>query len=272
LKDEPRTPPGFQLIRSQQGFLIVHERLRDAFTEGGFTDAAAWLARLSSTPGQSGRGASAVVQLGGASLRIKQLRRGGLAAGVHGERFHDRRRLLDNLELPLVVGERGIPTAAPRALLIESTLGAGFRGWLATEELSGMYDAADLVRRDPQRADRRWLPAMSLVRRMHDAGIEHRDLNLGNLMIADEAERQPAIVDFDRARLHAGPLSFRLRQKALRRLERSYVKIRHPLAADEATRTQIYARYAAEDLELTRRLRRGRVWGRRLIALHRLGW
>lgn len=243
-----------------------------AFSIGGFADAAAWERCLHSSPGKSGRGSSAVRELGGVVLRLKQLRRGGLAARFRDQSFRDAQRLLDNLTLPLAVAERGIATAAPRALLVESASDSAYRAWLATEELEGTRDAAALVREDPERADPRWLPALSVVRRMHDVGIEHRDLNLGNLLIPDDPGRPAAIVDFDGARLHDDALPFVWRQRALRRLERSYVKVCYPRAAAEATRTQIYARYAAQDLELTRLLRRGRRWGRAIIALHRMGW
>ena len=61
--------------------------------------------------------------------------------------------------------------------------GAGlYRAWLAVEEL----DAADLrtrlaAGRPPSTEELG--AALSVVRRMHERGIEHRDLNLGNLLV-----------------------------------------------------------------------------------------
>jgi hypothetical protein len=72
--------------------------------------------------------------------------------------------------------------------------------------------------------------------------------------------------------LHAGPLPFVTRQRALRRLERSYVKTCHPHPAGDSVRRSIYASYAAGDGELERRLARGRRAGRIWIQLHRFGW
>jgi hypothetical protein len=80
------------------------------------------------------------------------------------------------------------------------------------------------------------------------------------------------VVDLDGARLHAGPLPFAARQRALRRLERSYVKTCHPRPAGDGVRRSIYASYAAGDNELERRLARGRRAGQVWIQIHRLGW
>jgi len=267
-----RVPEGFRVVESGETRLIVHERLQELFTRERFDRPAAWESCLGSGVAESGRGTNAVRDFGEFTLRLKQLRRGGLASRYRREHFSDNRRLLENLSLPLEVAAREIPTAAPRALLVESVGGSGYRGWLATEELSSMRDAAAAVREATQESEARWLVAIGVVKRMHDAGVDHRDLNLGNLLIGNEPQRQVVVVDFDNARLHDGPLPFGLRQKALRRLERSYVKTCYPRAASEAVRTQIYSRYAADDLQLTRRLRRGRRIGRWAIALHRLGW
>ena len=60
-----------------------------------------------------------------------------------------------------------------------------------------MRDAAALVREGPQRADPQWLPAMSIVRRMHDVGIEHRDLNLAVIFSVWDFIFRTQWLDFD---------------------------------------------------------------------------
>src|SRR5437762_798036 len=64
--------------------------------------------------------------------------------------------------------------------------------------------------------------AADAVARLHRAGVVHPDLNLGNIVV--DATRG-AIVDLDRARLVPGGLSARLRERGLRRLERSARKL-----------------------------------------------
>jgi hypothetical protein len=80
------------------------------------------------------------------------------------------------------------------------------------------------------------------------------------------------VIDLDGARLHPGPLGFRACQRALRRLERSYVKACHPGPAPADVREAFYREYTAGDTRLASRLGRGRSLGRVWIGLHRLGW
>ena len=107
---------------------------------------------------------------------------------------------------------------------------------------------------------------------MHDRGLAHRDLNLGNLLIRRGTAPQAFVIDLDRARLHVGPLGFHPRQRALRRLERSYVKSCVAGSVSEDVRNSIYTLYAADDRGLAARLEQGRYAGRAWISLHRLGW
>ncbi len=188
-----------------------------------------------------------------------------------GDRFAGRGRVLDNLRLPAIACARGIPTAAPQALLIQRGGGGTVRAWLALNEIHGAVDLRSwLTSREP--AAGVFDATLGVVRDMHDRGVEHRDLNLGNLLIREGEPPEAFVIDLDRARLHPGPLGFRLRQRGLRRLERSYVKCCHPEAASERVRRGIYDAYAAGDAALTRRFRRGRLAGRMLIGLHRLAW
>ena len=117
--------------------------------------------------------------------------------------------------------------------------------------------------------------AIFLVRRMHDAGLHHRDLNLGNLLLRRSAsgEWEAFVVDLDRAALRPGSLPFGARLRALRRLERSYVKHfgrQGPLGADGGR--VWYGLYAGDDETLARRLEACRRVGKVWLAIHRLGW
>ena len=65
-----------------------------------------------------------------------------------------------------------------------------------------------------------WRALGTCIRRFHDAGLCHADLNAGNLLL-DQDDR-PWLVDFDRGRIRsAGPW----RQRNLDRLHRSLHKI-----------------------------------------------
>jgi len=273
LSGAEQLPEGFVAARRGRTTLIEAARCAGEFAGAGLGSPEGWEQRLLGPAGAAGRGATARVELAGGSVaRIKRLRRGGLGASVWRGRFWGARRLLDNLRLPIVAAERGVATAAPLALLLQSDRLGWVRAWLAVGEIEGATDLRSRIAAGRPIGDE--LDAtMRLVRRMHDRGVEHRDLNLGNLLVRGPAGAVEAfVVDLDRGRLHAGPLGFRARRRGLRRMERSYVKACHPGRAADDLRTRIYSSYAAGDLPLARRLERGRGLGRIWIALHRLGW
>src|SRR5690606_7761053 len=62
---------------------------------------------------------------------------------------------------------------------------------------------------------------------MHDGGVAHPDLNLRNLLVVDAATVH--LLDFDRARLHAGPVPPARRARDLLRLARSARKLAAPV-------------------------------------------
>ena len=190
----------------------------------------------------------------GTRLLLKQLRRGGAVAAIWRERFVGSRRLLHNLLVPLAAIERGVRTPRPLALLLVAGPPGLVRGWLAQEEIVDAVDLATrLVSGPAPRAEER-VRMMRCVRSAHDAGLDHRDLNLGNLLLAP---RDALLIDLDGARLVPAPLPFEARMRALRRLERSCIKL---LGAGGGTDAHgwIYADYAGDDAPLARRLAAGR--------------
>jgi len=263
-------PAGFDVTTGERGALLVADRAWVAeLLAAGLDSSARWDRALALDPRSSGRGRSVALALAsGRALRLKRIARGGLLGGLWAGRLAGTARALDNLRLALEARALGLPTPAPVALLVEPAGPGLVRAWLAVEELAG---AADLRQRlhltPPPLAELD--SALALVRRMHELGLEHRDLNLGNLLVQGQAV---FIIDLDRARLHRGPLSFAQRQRALRRLERSVVKSWYPAAAPARLCDRIYEAYAAADETLGARLNRGRRTGRWLVRLHHLGW
>jgi hypothetical protein len=223
-----------------------------------------------------GRGAIARVALdGGRRAVLKKLRRGGWAGPLWRDRFPGPSRPLANLDVPIEGARKGIPTAAPVALLLVEGPPGLFRAWLATEEIPEASDLLTRLRAGVP-ADAALLPAvLGAMRRAHDAGLVHPDLNLGNFLVRPRAGGgwDVFLVDLDGASLLPGPLGFRGRQAALRRFERSAVKnfgAEGPPGAGSPS--SWYALYAAGDADLTRRLAAGQSAGRLWLAIHRLGW
>ena len=268
----PDLPEGFVAETRGARMLVARADCVDELERAGLDEPEGWRRRLAAAAGPSGRGATAIVELSSAGpAHLKRLRRGGFAGPLWGDRFLGTRRVLDNLRVPVELRRRGVPTPAPLALLIDGVGSTLVRAWLAVERIEGEDLRACLVPGRPGGTET-LARAMALVRRMHERGLEHRDLNLGNLLIRDGQVPEAFVIDLDGARLHAGPLGFRERQRALRRLERSYVKACRPGRAPADVREAIYRDYAAGDERLAARLGRGRSAGRFWIGLHRLGW
>jgi 3-deoxy-D-manno-octulosonic acid kinase len=273
----PPVPDGFDVLEQSSGLLFVAGRLRDQVLAERLHDPERWKVLIGSGSDDApGRGATARLTLAGElPVILKRMRRGGLAGRLWRDRYAGRRRLLDNLAIPIEAARRGIPTAAPVALLLAPGSGPLYEGWLAVEEIAEASDLAASYRRGVEPPQRVLRAVAAMVRGMHDAGLEHRDLNLGNLLAREhgKAEPEPFVIDLDRARLHRRALPFRLRQRALRRLERSQAKLFLESARPgPLPPAPWYELYAAGNRRLAARLARGRPVGRLLLALHRLGW
>jgi hypothetical protein len=235
----------------------------------------AWDRALAGGSKASGRGATALVDgCAGARWRLKAMRRGGRLAGIWRNRYPSVHRLVATLSASAEARARGIPTAAAIALIVEAGHGGFARGAMAFEEIEGSEDLARrVVRNAATRAD--LVATIGTVRAMHDRGILHPDLNLGNVLLRPRADGSPEafVIDFDRATFAPGPLPFGARQAALRRLERSCAKLTGaPGPRGPGSEDLWYIIYAGEDVDLARRLAGGRPMGRLALAVHRLGW
>ena len=224
--------------------------------------------------GGSGRGGAVRLALGDATVVVKTLRRGGLpgrllGAGL-GAWFFGARRVLDAVALAQRLLERGAATARPAFARIRRGALPGLRRLeLATHEVAGARDAAAFFAARPARAERRAALAAcgAAVHALHEAGVRHADLNLGNLLLADG---RVLVIDLERSTLPA-PLTPADRVDNLARLLRSAEKL--GLVGPALSRSDLlrflvaYERGARRELfaAVARRRRRTAAW-------HRLAW
>jgi len=264
-------PEGFtRLSEGPVELISLPERL-PGLTRLGFDEPEGWQRSLAGSGRAGGRGTTAVVDLpDGPRLRVKQMKRGGIAGALWKDRYPGTGRLLDNLRLPIVALERGIPTAAPVALLAVEGPAGLYRAWIAFEELEQTASLTERFSSSAPPSTGELEAVAALIRRMHDAGIEHRDLNLGNLLLRDPAGEAGAVfvIDLDRARAHDGPLPDDLRRRALQRLERSHLKLFGAAVELPPWRRM----YADGDPELALTLEQGRMLERIGLWLHKATW
>lgn len=271
----PEPPAGFVLRPHGASALYVAEPLEGELRARGLSTWTDWDRRIAAGDRATGRGATAIVSgATGPPWRLKRMRRGGHAARLWRDRYPSASRLLETLAASAAVLARGVPTARPVALILEKARGGMVRGAMAFEEIVGSEDLARLV--VSRRVTREDLAtAIGAARAMHDRGVVHPDLNLGNILLRPRAGAAPEVfvIDFDRASFTDGPLDFPARQAGVRRLERSCAKLSGspgPLGA--GSEDLWYALYAGNDVELARRFAGGRRLGRFALAVHRLGW
>ena len=170
-----------------------------------------------------GRGGTSRIATEQGDLVLRRLRRGGAMRWLGETYFGLRPRPLREFAILLRARRRGLPVPEPVAAGVERRLGFAYRGFVLMRDLGGEPLSA-LIGSEPP-SDLLRLLALGL-RQLHDAGLDHPDLNLGNVLwIPRSYGPRLAFVDFDRARLQAGPLGLSGRRRCLRRLRRSAAKL-----------------------------------------------
>lgn len=191
-----------------------------------------------------GRGSVSFLRVDGCELVLRRYLRGGLAARVSKDRYlwlgEERTRAFRELRLMGELVRRGLPVPRPVAARYRRSL-LTYRGELVTERLPA---AESLAQRwlSGVATDDDWTLAGRCIRRFHDAGVQHADLNAHNVML--DGHGGAWLLDFDRGRLRApGPW----RERVLARLARSLQKIGTAAGRDDEWRDRYAALKAAHD-------------------------
>ena len=206
-------PEGAVLYDPAQGFDWTPARFRPE----------AWSAKgtlLGESAG--GRGAVAFVRSGNQEWAIRHYRRGGFAARFSEDRFiwtgRDRSRSFREWLLLRHLLTLGLPVPAPVAAAYWRD-GWSYTADLITQRVPGALPLSTRLVSAPL-SESLWAALGSCVRRFHDAGLCHADLNAGNLLL--DADDKPWLIDFDRGRMRS-PGEWQ--QRNLARLLRSLNKI-----------------------------------------------
>jgi hypothetical protein len=174
-----------------------------------------------------GRGEAYGVTLGGAGAVVRHARHGGLLAPLLGDVFIGEPRFYREATLSRRLAEGGVRTPVVLAG-VRYRAGPGHRADIATAAVDGV-DLVELFYGDaPPAGDPRAaaLGAVGrLVRRLHDLGFVHPDLQLRNLLVTGPAggEREAWLLDVDTCREMSGE-SDAERARNLERFYRSWAK------------------------------------------------
>ena len=168
------------------------------------------------------------VERGDAAL-VRTYRRGGVPGCFTKDLFFTwPARPFRELAVTERVRSRGVPTLEVLAALVEREWGPFYRGWLVTRRLGGAKDLWLTLQNDHDMVSRKelFLSVARSLRRMHELGIYHSDLNLKNILVRREGEGLKIyVIDFDKAKLFPRGLPRERANENLDRLLRSVRKL-----------------------------------------------
>jgi 3-deoxy-D-manno-octulosonic acid kinase len=193
-----------------------------------------WEARAALRGAAGGRGTTWFVGADGVELALRHYQRGGLMARVSADRYawfgEQRSRPAREFAVHRQLQQLGLPV--PRIVGVRIVRdGLTYRGDILTERLA---DVRTLAQRLPEAAlsVAEWIELGRCLRRFHDAGLDHADLNAHNILWRGSGE--VFLIDFDRGRLRSRGLWC---DANLARLRRSLLKVTRTLPADRFSET-----------------------------------
>ena len=225
---EPAAPAGYAEERERGTSVValpsVMETVLGAIRTAGSLHAAA---RASATHTFTGRGEAYRCRLGDADCVVRHFRRGGMVARLLDDEYVrvGEYRPIAELHASVTARARGVDSPEVVAAVVYPS-GIFYRGDIATRYIAGARDLASVAignAREPQQARvAAWRAAGRLLHRAFDAGVEHADLNLRNMLIAGD---RALLLDLDRAIIRDGPVSDATRRRMIARLHRSRRKL-----------------------------------------------
>ncbi|MDT8435989.1 MAG: lipopolysaccharide kinase InaA family protein [Gemmatimonadota bacterium] len=250
--DVVRVPGTVAVVRSDfrpafdaLGLLAAAREAGDDGGEGPGPGCEVEAVRAAGPPG--GRGAAFLLPAGAlGEVVVRPFRRGGWLRRVNRRRYLRGDRALDELALTERLRLAGAPVPEVLAA-VQTRIGPGpaYAAALVSRRAAGFSPAALVLRgARPGRAAARLEQIGRAVRRVHEAGGRHADLNAWNVLVpTGRAGLGPLVIDWDRGRFVAGGVRGAAAEANLARLERSLRRL--GLAAAVSSLPALRAGYEA---------------------------
>ncbi len=187
-----------------------------------------------------GRGSAWFINTAFGPVVLRQYLRGGWVAKISRQSYFfstvSRSRPFREYHLLAALYDLGLPVPKPVTALCEFH-GIISSGALMTARISSAKTLADVLPGN----EAIWESVGKCIRRFHDAGVWHADLNARNILL--DADLRVFLIDFDRARFTPGKVVNG--EGNLKRLKRSLAKLwpTGELSAMQAAWTQLIAAY-----------------------------
>lgn len=216
----------------KRGALAAGAMLYDASRAGNLSaewfDPAYWRARGELDGSAQGRATAHFIKSAGNRYLLRHYHRGGLMARLRGDRYgwrgEESTRPFAEWLLTYRLHRAGLPVPAPVGARYLRR-GSSYSGDLITERLPTVGSLAECLRTGALSVVT-WISIGRCIRRFHDVGLCHADLNAHNVLLSEEGVY---LIDFDRSQLRAPGL---WRDGNLVRLRRSLDKVTWGLPAE----------------------------------------
>jgi 3-deoxy-D-manno-octulosonic acid kinase len=250
-------PPSFSLIKKKKTLLILKEAYKDFLLQQGIEDLDIFFKRQAQTTHYlAGRSLHPSVPIkDGEWMIVRRYLHGGLLGFITRNLYLFDFRSIRELALSEKIRSSGIPTAETIGAIHRSTRFHFYQPYLLSLEVPHALNLIQYIQeigpypslKNLSQKRKVIRSAGILLRQFHDRGFYHGDLQLKNILIAQE---QPLLIDFDRS-YRKPVLSFRRRMKNLLRLNRSAEKWRSfGLPITRTDRWRFFLSYAQGDVKM----------------------
>jgi len=213
-------------------------------------DANYWASRDAIIGFAEGRGTTFFVQYAGEDYVLRHYRRGGFIARLSTDQYIwtglRRTRAWREWHLLAQLREMGLPVPQPVAAQVVRN-GMTYSADIMTRRIPITTTLAEELGRQSLSEDT-WLELGKLIRRFHNHGVWHADLNANNVLI--DSDGRIYLIDFDRGRLRQPAQKWQ--QANLDRLKRSLLKLQRKMECfyfAESDWQSLLAGYSSLDLE-----------------------
>lgn len=185
-----------------------------------------------------GRGGAWFLTADSGDYVLREYRRGGLASRLslctYAFAGEDQVRSFVEFRILTWLSTRGFPVPRPVAAYYLKLPGLRYQAAIIIERISDAVPLADLIE---TQTESDWCRLGQLVRRFHDAGVRHADLNCFNVLVR---ESEFFLIDFDKGRImpSGGPSGWK--NDNLKRFARSIKKIAGEQVLNSVWRTFEY--------------------------------
>ncbi|EGU33651.1 3-deoxy-D-manno-octulosonic-acid kinase [Vibrio sp. N418] len=209
-----------EMIKTENQCIWFDSDIIDA-SDAAIFDANYWQANNKVVGSAKGRGTTWFVQLDSMQGALRHYRRGGLFGKLVEDNYWfsgwDKTRSAAEFSLLLSLREAGVNVPKPIAARAVKS-GLTYQADLLSERIPQARDLVSILQEKPLPAEIYQRIGLE-IRKMHDAGVNHTDLNIHNILL--DKQDKVWIIDFDKCQQQEGD---DWKSENMARLKRSFIK------------------------------------------------